>query len=84
MGRIPISEKFKSIAKSIEKEEKKNSLSSANDLNREINAVVLYNNKNTNYFCDFNEEAIIFYPKEFRNWLNSQLDYSKKINFNFF
>ena len=76
MGRIPISEKLKSLTKSIENKEKKQSLDNSNGLNREINAVVLYNNKNTNYFCDFNDEAIIFYPKEFRNWLNSKLDYS--------
>lgn len=84
MGRIPKSEKIKTTQLD-DQNNLKNSIreqtASINpglvfnrNLNKEINALVVFN-KNTPSNI-FNSESIIYYPKEFKYWLNSQLEFS--------
>ena len=70
MGRIPKSEKLKL---------KNNQEITSNNfqretINKEISALLLLNQ--TNQLNKSNMDPILYYPKEFKYWLNSQLDSS--------
>ena len=72
MGRIPKNEKIKSI-----QQETQDAISSAL-LNKEINALVIFIFYNSNPIYKYTNNSNIYYPKEFKCWLNSQLDFSIK------
>lgn len=65
MGRISKSDKLKST--------RQEDSIACSSMNKEINALIIFNRSNP--VSKYVNDCTIYFPKEFKLWLNSQLDF---------